>query len=307
MGENTSKGKSKITEVNKKVVLGRPGNTLQMGIVGLPNVGKSSTFNLLSKLQVPAENKLFCTIDPNIASVEVPDPRFDKLCDMYKPKSKVKAKLKIIDIAGLVKGASENVGMGNAFLSNISAADGIFHVVRVFDDEEVAHFEGDIDPVRDLDIISSELRIKDQATAAKNYENIKKVLVKNTAKENLIEKDVAEKCIELLANEKNIRDGSWNDNEIEVLNRYQLLTSKPIIYLLNMTETEYVEKKSKWTKDIVTWIKSHGGEKILAYSVAFEKKNLWIWKMMKEQSIVKRLELKALLIKLSAKDISVLS
>jgi obg-like ATPase 1 len=92
--------------------------------------------------------------------------------------------------------------MGNAFLSNISAADGIFHVVRVFDDEEVAHFEGDIDPVRDLDIISSELRIKDQATAAKNYENIKKVLVKNTAKENLIEKDVAEKCIELLANEK---------------------------------------------------------------------------------------------------------
>jgi ribosome-binding ATPase YchF (GTP1/OBG family) len=132
-----------------------------MGLVGLPNVGKSTTFNFLTKLAVPAENYPFCTIDPTIAKLNVPDKRFEKLCEMYNPKSKVLAQIAITDIAGLVKGASKGEGLGNAFLSHISAVDGIYHVVRAFPDEDIMHNEGDIDPIRDIEIINGELRAKD--------------------------------------------------------------------------------------------------------------------------------------------------
>jgi len=132
-----------------------------MGIVGMPNVGKSSTFNMMSKLTVPAENYPFCTIDPNIAKVAVPDERYDNLCEMWKPKSKISAVLSIVDIAGLVSGAANGDGLGNAFLSHISATDGIFHVVRAFEDEEIVHTELSVDPVRDMKIICDELCLKD--------------------------------------------------------------------------------------------------------------------------------------------------
>lgn len=151
----------KKVEVEKKVLLGRPRNTLKMGLVGLPNVGKSTTFNVLSNLNVPAENYPFCTIDPAEAKIFVPDTRFEKLCAMYKPKSKVSASISIFDIAGLVKGASSGAGLGNAFLSHIDAVDGIYHVVRAFPNEEVIHEEGDVDPIRDMEIITNELIAKD--------------------------------------------------------------------------------------------------------------------------------------------------
>lgn len=132
-----------------------------MGLVGLPNVGKSTTFNVLSKLAVPAENYPFCTIDPNVARVNIPDKRFDKLAEMYNPKSLVQAQIAITDIAGLVKGASTGAGLGNAFLSHINAVDGIYHVVRAFPNEEVIHEEGEVDPIRDIGIINNELIAKD--------------------------------------------------------------------------------------------------------------------------------------------------
>lgn len=154
-------GKKKQEEAPKKVILGRASNTLKMGLVGLPNVGKSTTYNFLTKLSVPAENFPFCTIDPNTAKINIPDKRFDRLVDMFKPKSKVLAQIAITDIAGLVKGASQGEGLGNAFLSHISAVDGIYHVVRAFADEDVIHNEGDVDPLRDIEIINAELRIKD--------------------------------------------------------------------------------------------------------------------------------------------------
>jgi len=119
---------------------------------------------------------MFCTIEPNKAKVEVPDERFTKLCEIYKPKSKVAASLTILDIAGLVKGASDNAGMGNAFLSHIQAVDGIYHVVRAFDDEDVPHFEGDVDPIRDLDIIQGELIAKDKAGLDKKLDELAKAV-----------------------------------------------------------------------------------------------------------------------------------
>lgn len=151
----------KKVEAPKKVILGRLSNTLRMGLVGLPNVGKSTTFNTLSNLNVPAENYPFCTIEPTEAKIYVPDKRFDRLCAMYNPKSKVGASISIFDIAGLVKGASDGEGLGNAFLSHIQAVDGIYHVVRAFPDEDVTHNEGDINPVRDMEIITGELFAKD--------------------------------------------------------------------------------------------------------------------------------------------------
>ena len=151
----------KKEEPPKKILLGRASNTLKMGLVGLPNVGKSTTFNFLSKLSVPMENYPFCTIDPTEAKINVPDKRFNKLCEMYEPKSKVLAQVSITDIAGLVKGASAGEGLGNAFLSHINAVGGIYHVVRGFPDDDVIHVDSDVDPIRDIETINFELRAKD--------------------------------------------------------------------------------------------------------------------------------------------------
>jgi len=160
----------------EKILLGRPGNNLKSGIVGLANVGKSTLFQAITKCSLgnPA-NFPYATIDPEESRVLVPDERFDWLCEQYKPKSQVPAHLTIYDIAGLTRGASTGAGLGNAFLSHIRAVDAIFQVVRCFDDAEIIHVEGDVDPVRDLDIISEELRIKDIEFVEKAHENIVKL------------------------------------------------------------------------------------------------------------------------------------
>jgi len=146
-------------------------NSCRIGIVGLPNVGKSSLFNTFSQKQVPAENYPFCTIDPNRAIVPVPDKRFVHLCQHFKPNSEVQAVLEVWDIAGLVKGASEGKGLGNEFLSNIQAVDAIYHVVRAFKEPSVEHVEGSVDPVRDMEIIASELRQKDLSIMKKKLDH----------------------------------------------------------------------------------------------------------------------------------------
>lgn len=158
----------------RKPIVGRLGTNLKMGIVGLPNVGKSTFFNVLTKLQAAAENFPFCTIDPNEGRVPVPDARFDYLCERYKPASKQPAYLNVVDIAGLVKGANEGLGLGNAFLSHIKACDGIYHMIRIFDDEEIIHVEGAVDPIRDIEIINEELRLKDLEFVEKAHDDIEK-------------------------------------------------------------------------------------------------------------------------------------
>lgn len=263
--------KKKAVEESKNL-LGRPGNTLKMGIVGVPNVGKSSTFNLLSNLSIPAENYPFCTIDPNEARVAIPDPRFDRLCEMYKPKSMVSASLSITDIAGLVRGASEGAGLGNAFLSHINAVDGIYQIVRGFDDPEVIHTEGEVDPIRDLDIIQHELCVKDIERANNRIEELEKILKRSKDKDLIDELALMKKCVEQLTNDQSIRVTEWSNKEVETLNRILFLTAKPVVYMVNLSSADYLRKKNKWLQGINAWVQSHGGGSIIPYSIEFEQR-----------------------------------
>jgi obg-like ATPase 1 len=170
--------KKKAAEEERKVLLGRPGNNVKIGIVGLPNVGKSSMFNLLSKLNVPAENYPFCTIDPNVANIPVPDQRFKWLCEKYRPASEVAPVITVKDIAGLVRGAHEGQGLGNAFLSHIREVDAIYHLVRAFENAEVTHVEESVDPVRDLRIITHELVLKDLEQVENTLEGLERVVAR---------------------------------------------------------------------------------------------------------------------------------
>ena len=222
----------------------------------------SSLFNCLSNLNVPAENYPFCTIDPSNARVPVPDSRFDYLCDSFKPASKMPAVLTITDIAGLVKGANEGKGLGNAFLSHIQAVDAIYHLVRAFKDKEIEHVEGSVDPIRDLDIITEELILKDHQRVKDRLEVVKKALEK--AQDKSKKQDVATLTVanQLLADKKDIRSHAWKPDDIDVLNELQLLTAKPVVYLVNIGEDEYYQQKNKWhatyTQQHSTDSKQHG-------------------------------------------------
>ncbi|PSN72914.1 GTP-binding protein-like protein YchF [Corynespora cassiicola Philippines] len=262
----------------EKVLLGRPGNNLKSGIVGLANVGKSTLFQAITKCHLgnPA-NFPYATIDPEEARVLVPDERFDWLVEQYKPKSVVPANLTVYDIAGLTRGASTGAGLGNAFLSHIRAVDAIFQVVRCFDDAEIIHVEGDVDPIRDLDIISEELRIKDIEFVEKSHEK----LVKDTRrggqslemKKMKEELATVEKILEMLKEGKDVRKGNWSPKEVEVINPLFLLTAKPVVYLVNLSEKDYIRQKNKHLPKIAAWIKEHAeGDPIIPISVSFEER-----------------------------------
>jgi len=252
------------------VILGRASNTLKMGLVGLPNVGKSTTFNVLSNLSVPAENYPFCTIDPTEAKIYVPDRRYERLCEIYQPRSKVAASISIFDIAGLVAGAHEGEGLGNAFLSHIQAVDGIFHVVRAFPNEEVIHNEGDVDPIRDLEIITNELFQKDLQQIAKAVEELTRVISRKNNKPDIEEREILLRCQAMLQDKKPIRDGMWNGKEIDVLNKYLFMSSKPVVYLVNIGRDEYMRKQNKYLPKITAWIKANGGGPMLPFSAEYE-------------------------------------
>lgn len=266
--------KKKEDESERPVLIGRVGTNLKVGIVGLPNVGKSTFFNVLTANQVPAENFPFCTIDPNESRVAVPDVRFDYLCEYFKPLSKVPACLNVMDIAGLVKGASDGQGLGNAFLSHIRACDALFHLCRTFEDEDVTHVEGDVNPVRDIDIINEELRKKDEEYLLGIIDKMERTVLRGGDKKMKPEYDILVKIRGILCDEqKHLRFCDWNANEIEVLNKHLFITAKPMIYLVNLAEKDFIRKKNKWLPKIKEWVdKNDPGAAVIPFSGAFEHK-----------------------------------
>ncbi|KAF7254912.1 hypothetical protein EG68_07785 [Paragonimus skrjabini miyazakii] len=188
--------------------------------------------------------------------------------------SRVPAHLNVVDIAGLVKGAHEGQGLGNAFLSHIRGVDAIFHMIRVFESDDISHVEGDIDPIRDLNIIEEELRLKDVEYILKEWDKSEKVVIRGGDKKQMPVFDCLTKVKDLLMNEKkSVRFGDWTPCEIEILNEHLFITSKPIIYLVNMSEKGFIKKKSKWLPKIKEWVDSHDpGASIIPLSVELEQK-----------------------------------
>ncbi|EXJ81945.1 hypothetical protein A1O1_08012 [Capronia coronata CBS 617.96] len=262
----------------EKILLGRPGNNLKSGIVGLANVGKSTLFQAITKCSLgnPA-NFPYATIDPEEARVIVPDARYDWLCEHYKPKSQVPANLTVYDIAGLTRGSSTGAGLGNAFLSHIRAVDAIFQVVRCFDDAEIIHVEGDVNPTRDLDIISEELRLKDIEFVEKAKENLAKQTRRGgqslEMKKLKEEEATVDKILAFLKDGKEVRKGDWTPKEVEVINPLFLLTAKPVVYLVNLSEKDYIRQKNKYLPKVMEWIKTNAtGDPVIPISVSFEER-----------------------------------
>ena len=236
--------------------------SLTAGIVGLPNVGKSTLFNAITKKHILAANYPFATIEPNVGVVMVPDYRLDFLNELYKPKSLVPTTFEFTDIAGLVKGASNGEGLGNKFLSHIREVDAICEVVRCFDDTNIIHVENEIDPIRDIEIIAVELILADLDIVDNRLSKIEKKAKMSKDKESLKEVELLYKLKECLESNKAVRTIELDEDERLIMKPYNLLTAKPIIYVANLSEEEISNKNNDYLKRVIEYAKKEGAKVI---------------------------------------------
>lgn len=224
--------------------------SLKAGIVGLPNVGKSTLFNAITKKHILAANYPFATIDPNVGVVTVPDSRLTFLENLYIPKNTVPTTFEFTDIAGLVEGASKGEGLGNKFLSHIREVDAIVEVVRCFEDENIIHVTGSVNPVRDMEIINVELVLSDLEIVENRIAKIEKKAQTTKDKDTVLELEILKKCQEALLNNNPIRHLSFTDDETNLLKGFNFITAKPIIYVANVGEEDAVVGDNKYTKEV---------------------------------------------------------
>lgn len=273
---------------------------MKCGIVGLPNVGKSTLFNCLSNAKAQSANYPFCTIEPNLGTVSVPDPRLNKLEELVQPERVIPAVVEIVDIAGLVKGASKGEGLGNQFLANIRECEAIIHVLRCFENGNIVHVEGSVDPLRDKDIIDIELQLKDLETVAKAAEKAKK-FIKSGKKEDVLRFETLQKLEKFIEDGNNAREFPKDDFTKPILDEVQMLTNKPVLYVCNVDENS-IKNGNEWIAKVEEMAKRENAEVVvLAAQVeadineleTFEERQMFLEELGLEEPGVNRLIRKA--------------